>query len=87
MFGILKGRWAYLDKGFKYREVKTCGDIFLTCAVLHNMMLGEMVREDKPPCLQRGVRLANNDMWLEGPSEEQSDSENKNAAEFVRLHG
>ena len=82
MFGILKGRWASLDKGFKYRDVKTCGEIFLTCAVLHNMMLGEMVREDKPPCLQRGVRLPNDGMWLEGPSEEQSDSENKNAAEL-----
>ncbi len=21
VFGILKGRWAFLDKGFKYREV------------------------------------------------------------------
>ncbi len=31
VFGILKGRWASLDKGFKYRDVKTCGQIFLTC--------------------------------------------------------
>ena len=82
MFGILKGQWASLDKGFKYREVKTCGEIFLTCAVLHNMMLGEMVREDKPPRLQQNVRLANNGMWLEGPSEEQSDLSNKHAAEL-----
>jgi hypothetical protein len=69
VFGILKGRWASLDKGFKYRDVKTCGQIFLTCAVLHNMMLSEMVREGKPPCLQRGVHLASNGIWLEGPSE------------------
>jgi len=41
VFGILKGRWASLDKGFKYRDVKTCGQIFLTCVVLHNMMLSE----------------------------------------------
>jgi hypothetical protein len=84
VFGILKGRWASLDKGFKYREVKTCGEIFITCAVLHNMMLGEMVREDKPPRLHRGVRLPNDGMWLEGPSEEESYSEdrNKNAAEL-----
>ncbi len=53
------------------------------------MMLGEMVREDKPPRLQRGVRLANDGIWLEGPSEEdsdsdeeQSDTEKKNAAEL-----
>ncbi len=49
VFGILKGRWASLDKGFKYRDVNTCGQIFLTCAVLHNMMLSEMVQEGKPP--------------------------------------
>ena len=84
MFGILKGRWASLDKGFKYRKVKTCGNIFLTCAVLHNMMLGEMMRENMPPRLQRGVRLPNDGMWLEGPSEEehQSDSGERNAAEL-----
>ena len=46
------------------------------------MMLGEMVREGKPPRLQRGVRLANAGMWLEGPSELQSDSGNRNAAEL-----
>jgi hypothetical protein len=62
MFGILKGR-------FKYRDVKTCGQIYLTCAVLHNMMLSEMVREGKPPCLQRGVHLASNGIWIEGPSD------------------
>ncbi len=53
VFGILKGRWASLDKGFEYRDLKTCGHIFLTCAVLHNMMLSAMVREGKPPRLQR----------------------------------
>jgi len=68
VFGILKGHWASLDKGFKYRDVMTCGQIFLTCAVLHNMMLSEMVREGKPPCLQRGVNLASkNGIWIEGP--------------------
>ena len=81
VFGILKGWWASLDKG-KYREVKTCGEIFLTCAVLHNMMVSKMVREDKPPHLVRGVRLANNGMWLEGPSEEKPNQGNKNSAEL-----
>jgi hypothetical protein len=69
VFGILKSRWASLDKGFKYLEVETCGHIFMTCAVLHNMMLSEMVREGKPPRLQRGAHLASAGMWLEGPSE------------------
>jgi hypothetical protein len=46
------------------------------------MMLGEMKREKMPTRLQRGVRLPNDGMWLEGPSEEQSDSGNKNGAEL-----
>ena len=83
LFGILKGRWASLNKGFKYREVKTCGEIFLTCAVLHNMMLSEMVQEAKPLCLQHGVHSANNGIWREGPSDEQQPVPgNKNAAEL-----
>ena len=50
--------------------MKICGDIFRTCAVLHNMMLTEMVREGKPSRLRRGQHLANDGgMWLEGPSE------------------
>ena len=69
VFGILKGRWTSLDKGFKYRKMKTCGEIFLTCAVLHNMMLSEMVREGRPPRLQRGVHLVSDGMWLERPSD------------------
>ena len=70
VFGILKERWEILDKGFKHRDVKTCGQIFLTCAVLHNMMLSKMVREGRPPRLQRGVHLASkNGIWIEGPSD------------------
>ena len=37
--------FGQLDKGFKYREIETCGQIFLTCAVFHNMMLSKMVCE------------------------------------------
>ncbi len=33
------------------------------------MMLSEMVRESKPPRLRRGVHLASDGIWLEGPSE------------------
>jgi hypothetical protein len=54
---------------FKYRDVKTCGQIFLTCAVLHNMMLSKMVREGKPPRVRWGVHLASNGIWIEGPSD------------------
>jgi hypothetical protein len=33
------------------------------------MMLSEMVRDGKPPRLQRGVHLASDGIWLEGPLE------------------
>ena len=42
VFGILKAHWSCLDKRFKYRTTKFCRDIFVTCAVLHNMMLSKM---------------------------------------------
>ncbi len=51
VFGILKSRWGCLDRGFKHRQMKVCEDIFQTCAVLHNMMLSEMMRDDKSSCL------------------------------------
>jgi hypothetical protein len=70
VFGILKSRWGCLDRGFKHRKMKVCGDIFRTCAVLHNMMLSEMVTEEgRPSRLRRGNQLANDgSMWLEGPA-------------------
>ncbi len=49
--------------------MKTCGDIFVPCAVLHNMILSEMVREGRLPRLQRGRHLASDGIWLEGPLE------------------
>jgi len=82
VFGILKSRWTCLDKGFKYRDIDICGQIFLTCAVLHNMMLSEMVREGKPPRVQRGVHLASDGMWLEGPSETPPPERTYNAAKL-----
>ncbi len=69
VFGILKSRWGCLDRGFKHRKMKVCGDIFTTCAVLHNMMLTEMVSEGRPSRLRGGQHLASDGgMWLEGPS-------------------
>ena len=48
-------------------------------------MLDEMVREDKPARLQRGVRSASDGMWLEGPSDEQSDSDKTNARKICAM--
>ncbi len=49
VFGILKGRFSYLDHCFKYHKVLACEKIFVACCVLHNMMLDEMVQEQAPP--------------------------------------
>ena len=70
VFGILKARWTCLDKGFKYRDITHCRKIFVTCCVLHNMMLDEMVREEKAPRIGRGCSIGDDNVWLEGPSEE-----------------
>ncbi len=42
---------------------------FLTCAVLHNMMLSKMVRAGMHPRFPWGVHLASDGIWLEGPLE------------------
>ncbi len=47
VFGILKARWTCLDEGFKYHDITCCRKIFVTCCVLHNMMLNKMVRDEK----------------------------------------
>ena len=46
------------------------------------MMLSEMVREGKPPRLQRGVHLASDGIWLEGPSETPPTEMTHNAAKL-----
>jgi hypothetical protein len=46
VFGILKERWCCLQQGFKYRDIKQCQEIFVTCCVLHNMMLDKMTKND-----------------------------------------
>jgi hypothetical protein len=36
VFGILnKSRWGCLDRGFKHRKMKVCGDIFQTCVLFY----------------------------------------------------
>ena len=65
--------------------MKICHDIFLTCAVLHKRMLSEMVREGTPSCLQRGIHLASDGMWLEGPSESSAPVRNNASAKRLML--
>jgi hypothetical protein len=69
VFGILKGRFGYLDSGFKHRQIAVCEMVFVSCCVLHNMMLDEMKREPPPERLGRGCQMPNSGMWLAGPTE------------------
>jgi hypothetical protein len=68
VFGILKGRFSYLDHGLKYRQILICEKLFVTCCVLHNMMLDEMVREPPPPRVGRGCCMPQDGIWLDGPT-------------------
>ena len=77
-FGILKGRWKSLDRGFQHRRIKICQHIFVACCVLHNMMLDEMVREEPPPRVGRGCQMPNDGLWLEGATELPPSNENCN---------
>ena len=66
VFGILKIRWQCLDKGFKHRDITVCRKIFVTCCILHNMMLDEMVRDDMVPRVGRGCSIGTDGIWLSG---------------------
>ena len=70
VFGILKGRFGYLDSGFKHRRIVVCEMVFVACCVLHNMMLDEMKREPPPERLGRGCQMPDDGgFWLAGPTE------------------
>ena len=67
-FGILKKRWRILDHGLKFRSLRTCEKIFISCCILHNMMLNEA--ETNPPRANRGNGpYASDGLWIEGPSD------------------
>jgi len=69
VFGILKERWSYLQQGFRFRRIHICQQIFVSCCVLHNMMLDEMTKDDANSKIGRGCCLPNDGMWLEGATE------------------
>ena len=68
VFGILKKRWRILDFGIRFRSIFVCEKIFVTCCILHNMMLSEMQRDTS---YRVGVGFGNDGMWMEGATEEQ----------------
>jgi hypothetical protein len=85
VFGILKGRFSYLDHGFKHRRILVCQKVFVTCCVLHNMMLDEMVREPAPPRVGRGCCMPDDGIWLDGPTELSMEDMNPKNAQDKKL--
>lgn len=51
-FGILKKRWRILEYGIHFRNLELIESIFLTCCVLHNIMV------DDPETVQNQTRVA-----------------------------
>ena len=39
LFGILKGRFSILRYGFRFHCISNCDKMWLTCCVLHNLLL------------------------------------------------
>jgi len=74
VFGILKERWKILDYGLRFRHMLTGEKVFVTCCILHNMMLDVMERErggqsrQSNPRVRRGAPRAGDALWIEGPS-------------------
>ena len=67
VFGILKKRWRILDYGLRFRSMATCENVFVTCCILHNMMLDEMDRDQNAPRAQHGQPLPGEGLWIRGP--------------------
>ena len=84
VFGMLKSRWGILDRGFKHWDITVCGKIFVTCCILHNMMLDLMVREEKANRIGRGCSIGTAWMWLEGPTPSNDNLQYNNVHPCVR---
>ncbi len=89
VFGILKERWSTLQQGFHFRDIKTCQLIFVSCCVLHNMMLDEMTKDDSNSKISRGICLPNDGVWLQGPTQPpviSASSSNKAKELVIQFH-
>eukprot|EP00956_Cyclotella_meneghiniana_P005219 scaffold6502_cov38-Cyclotella_meneghiniana.AAC.6 len=68
-FGILKKRWRILEYGMHYRSIDRCEKIFVTCCVLHNMMLDLITPSDAEARVGRGCPLPGDAIYLEGATD------------------
>lgn len=70
-FGILKKRWKIIKHALRYRHVRYCDRIFVTCCILHNMMVDRVdypgnYNQDNPlgPSAAGGVWLSSSSRQL-----------------------
>lgn len=70
VFGILKKRWRILDFGIRFRRILVGEKIFVTCCMLHNMMLSVMDRDTSyrtnPDHVGTGAPNGDDGVWLHG---------------------
>lgn len=68
-FGILKKRWRILDYGIHYRGIERCEKVFITCCILHNMLIDDYTADDiRTARIGRGAPLGSDAIFLEGPT-------------------
>ncbi|KAL7526183.1 hypothetical protein ACHAWF_001665 [Thalassiosira exigua] len=66
VFGILKKRWRILDNGIRFRNMRVGEMVFVSCCVLHNMMLSEMEQDAQPPRVRRSSIPIDDALWIKG---------------------
>lgn len=65
-FGILKKRWRILDYGIHYTDMAYCEQIFVVCAMLHNMMVDSLETRLSTIQVGRGRPIGDDGMYIEG---------------------
>ncbi|KAL7454130.1 hypothetical protein ACHAXS_000322 [Conticribra weissflogii] len=68
-FGILKKRWRILDYGICFCDIKVGNKFFVTCYILHNMMLSEVQEDRVTPPVSCGIPTDGSGKWLEAASD------------------
>ena len=68
-FGILKKRWKVLEYGIRFDDIHVVERVFLSCCILHNMMLSEMETRDNRIPVGRGCPIGSDAIWLAVPNE------------------
>jgi hypothetical protein len=68
-FGILKKRWKALEYGIRFDDINVVERVFVSCFILHNMMLTEMETHDNRIPVGRGCPIGTDAIWLAVPND------------------